>query len=306
MDKGKTRKSNRKPPSGNKAGPSAVPRIKKLPALNTHSFIETQEQVDEILKDFNISGVKAIPPKPTDTMNNPPDGYFAFSAVHIWHGGFLPFPPIILSYLQHLKVAPTQLSPNVYTYLLALEIMSLESGGSSLVPAALDYLLHLAKSSDPSGLIYRTNPLTRLVDKMVNKSGNWECQFFFVQCPEGISGAFSPINPASTTPNPGIKEIYDSLVSTSQSIGSKDSLLRPDLLRKYSLLPPGHKIFGRAPTFNMGPDGQLHFVSGRNTASTSLSPFCTDPIDGPHFIKPRDFHKDPIHAIDQERAETCE
>lgn len=89
----------------------------------------------------------SIPPKETNTINNPPEGFFACNAIHIWptEWGFLPFHEFLSRFISHLGVAPIQLSPNVYTYLLSLELMALESGLPSLSFEVLSYLTRLVK-----------------------------------------------------------------------------------------------------------------------------------------------------------------
>jgi len=171
MNQDPSKKSSDKVLVDVRAGPLIVSTVpsKKTSSISRYSLIRSQNDVDAILQDFNITGVEAVLPSQTDTINRPPKGFFAYTSIHIWHGGFLPFPAFLHNFLRHLGIAPIQLSPNMYTYLLALETLSLESGGSSLDPITLFHLVCLAKTEDSCSLIYRTNPGKKLIFDRINK-----------------------------------------------------------------------------------------------------------------------------------------
>lgn len=95
-------------------------------------------------------------------------------AIHIWHGGFFPFPDFLSKILTYLGIAPIQLSPNVYTYLLYLELMALESGIPSLNDDVLNYLVRLVKLTNLNNQIFRANPSKKLVFEGVNRFRDWE------------------------------------------------------------------------------------------------------------------------------------
>jgi len=59
--------------------------------------------------------------------------------------GFVPFPDFMSKFLCHLNIAPIQLSPNAYIYLLCLDLLALEFENPSLNTNDLKYLAHLLK-----------------------------------------------------------------------------------------------------------------------------------------------------------------
>lgn len=75
-------------------------RLKKVPTLR-RSFINSKEEVEAILQSFGMTGVDVVPASPQDTIQNPPEGR-DISHIHIWHGGFFPFPEFVSRFLRHL------------------------------------------------------------------------------------------------------------------------------------------------------------------------------------------------------------
>lgn len=86
---------------------------KKNEALSSHSLISSQDKVEAILNDFEITEAKAIPRSDSDTIQNAPDGYFVYTVIHIWHGGFIPLPEFLSRFLNCLGIAPIQLSIHI-------------------------------------------------------------------------------------------------------------------------------------------------------------------------------------------------
>lgn len=126
----------------------------KFDVVSRRSLITSQDELDAILNDFKIIGVKTIPPGDNDTIQNPPEAYLAYTAIHIWNEGFIPFPEFLLIFLSYLGIAPIQSSPNVYTYLISLELMALESGIPSLSAEVFTYLIRLIKLSNLNSQIF--------------------------------------------------------------------------------------------------------------------------------------------------------
>lgn len=136
---------------------------KTVEAASKRSLISTQDKVDAIFNDYGITGVEVIPPMETNTISSHPKEFFAYTAIHVWHEGFLPFPNFLPRFLSYLGIAPIELSPNVYTYLLSLELMTLESNIPSLNAEVLNHLDRLVKLSNLNHQIFRANPSKKLI-----------------------------------------------------------------------------------------------------------------------------------------------
>ncbi|KAG7564138.1 hypothetical protein ISN44_As10g009020 [Arabidopsis suecica] len=120
-----------------------------------------------------------IVPEPFESPESGREGYFCAYEIYFKGCGlFFPLPEILLTYLNHLGVAFSQMSPNMLRYLLCTFTVAAEAGYSLGLYELLE--LFQARKSQTSGY-YALYPIAdrNLIDGLPLKDNAWRKFWFF-------------------------------------------------------------------------------------------------------------------------------
>ncbi|KAG7552324.1 hypothetical protein ISN45_Aa06g029290 [Arabidopsis thaliana x Arabidopsis arenosa] len=158
------------------------PNLKSIPkTFDLHPQSEsTVDSLDDLRRLCHIPPeVEMIVPEPFESPESGREGYCCAYEIYFKGCGlFFPLPEIFLTYLNHLGIAFSQMSPNMLRYLLCTFTVVAEAGYSLRLCELLE--LFQARESQTSGY-YALYPIAdrSLIDSLPLKNNAWRKFWFF-------------------------------------------------------------------------------------------------------------------------------
>ncbi|KAG7557030.1 hypothetical protein ISN44_As11g030310 [Arabidopsis suecica] len=162
-------------------GEGSEPQIHTGDEFDLHPQSEsTVDSLDDLRRLCHIPPeVEMIVPEPFESPESGREGYCCAYEIYFKGCGlFFPLPEILLTYLNHLGIAFSQMSPNMLRYLLCTFTVAAEAGYSLGLCELLE--LFQARESRTSGY-YALYPITDrgLIDSLPLKDNAWRKFWFF-------------------------------------------------------------------------------------------------------------------------------
>jgi len=127
-------------------------------------------------------------PSRNDRAHNPPEGFIACNRYMCTAGCVPPFNDFIRGILAFLKLAPTQLHPNGYAFLLGTNIAFQCILGWTPSHDEIKHIYCFKKRRESPSLIYMEPAVNcRVVTGSWNKLSQFKAEWFYVQCPPGFA-----------------------------------------------------------------------------------------------------------------------
>jgi len=127
-------------------------------------------------------------PSRNDRAHNPPEGFIACNRYMCTAGCVSPFNDFIKGILSLLKLAPTQLHPNEYAFLLGTYIAFHRIIGHAPSHDEIRHIYCFKKRRVSPSLIYMEPTINcRVVTGSWNKLSQFKAEWFYVRCPPGFA-----------------------------------------------------------------------------------------------------------------------
>ena len=118
-------------------------------------------------------------PKPFEKADTPRQGWVCFYEITFKIGVRLPLHPFMCMILDHFNLAPSQLMPNSWRYLLGLVVLSLKYGVRIDLPVLLNFFYLKSCEEGRYSLYARTK--MRILDDPTSSDKRWKNKFFYVK-----------------------------------------------------------------------------------------------------------------------------
>jgi len=127
-------------------------------------------------------------PSRADRAHNPPEGFIACNRYMCTAGCVPPFSDFIRGILELLRLAPTQLHPNGYAFLLGTNIAFQRILGRAPTDDEIRHIYCFKKRRESPSLIYMEPSVhCRVVTGSWNKLSQFKAEWFYVRCPPGFA-----------------------------------------------------------------------------------------------------------------------
>ena len=131
-------------------------------------------------KEFMIpDSITMSKPKPHEKADAPRQGWVCFYEITFKIGVRLPLHPLMCMVLDHFNLAPSQLMPNSWRYLLGLVVLSLKYGARIDLPVLLNFFYLKSCEEGRYSLYARTK--MRILDDQASGDKRWKNKFFYVK-----------------------------------------------------------------------------------------------------------------------------
>ena len=165
-------------------------------ALARHPTSLKRPEVEGLVKQFHIPfGCRILLPDSNNHACYPPRGFIAVSTQHLEQGLRFPVPPFLVEFLNKVKLAPFQLTPNSYTQLISLAVAFFRNGLHAPTPRIIQqfYSFKAVSAGDgekPDGIYYLTARQSQYKDllpkgeaKGKSNVGPYKTSWFYISCP---------------------------------------------------------------------------------------------------------------------------
>jgi len=167
--------------------PSRELRSPREEIFRTYVSSLSLRDLDDYIKMYHIpKSCRIVMPSKKDHVTYPSRGFVAISPQHLLAGLRFLIPPFIINFLNQLKLAPFQLSPNSYNHLVSLGLLYTRHGLSPTTVEVLSYLFTLKAVGPKDGIYYlsarpsETPFLSKI--KVKSNAGPYKTSYFYISC----------------------------------------------------------------------------------------------------------------------------
>ncbi|KZV20029.1 hypothetical protein F511_15272 [Dorcoceras hygrometricum] len=161
-------------PDQAKLGSSSLPWYEEKSSNLRLSDISLIKENGGMLDKFEV-----VLPHPDERAHRPPPGFHTFYMNQIDMGLKFPIPKFISSLCQHIKISPSQLAPNSYSFLLALAVILLYHN-IPLTPYVLMQLVQIKRLGPGKFYLSHKGDHTFIKGNPSSQKG-WMSRFFYVK-----------------------------------------------------------------------------------------------------------------------------
>ncbi|KZV36813.1 hypothetical protein F511_22848 [Dorcoceras hygrometricum] len=123
---------------------------------------------------------EVVLPHPDERAHRPPPGFQTFCVNQIEMGLRFPIPRFIAALCHHIKISPSQLAPNSYSFLLALAVL-LSYHKIPLIPYVLMQLVQIKRLGPGKFYISHKGDHNFIKGNPSSHKG-WMSMFFYIKC----------------------------------------------------------------------------------------------------------------------------
>ncbi|KZV32315.1 hypothetical protein F511_22762 [Dorcoceras hygrometricum] len=123
---------------------------------------------------------EVVLPHPDERAHRPPPGFHTFYMNQIEMGLRFPIPRFIAALCHHIKISPSQLAPNSYSFLLALAVL-LSYHKLPLIPYIFMQLIQIKRLGPGKFYISHKGDHTYIKGNPSSHKG-WMSRFFYIKC----------------------------------------------------------------------------------------------------------------------------
>jgi len=168
--------------------PSSDPVV--IASADAVKSVFTQKDMERVSIAHGIAKDDIIVPGPLDRPHLLPPGFMAWTKTHCKCGAIPPLSTPFRNMLIKFGLSPFQLSPNSYSIIAGMYMLTRMVTDSGITPLELSFFYKLKGKKGSSFYNLEANSGVACVKHLKNKAGNWRNSWFFVRNPHNLPTSF--------------------------------------------------------------------------------------------------------------------